>query len=283
MAESDRGSAVLARAIPGSGEAIPVVGLGTWQAFDVAGDAAAAARARDALAAFVERGGRLVDSSPMYGAAEAVVGRLAADLRVASALFVATKVWTTGRQAGIRQMDASMERLGVARLDLMQVHNLVDVDTHLETLRHWKAAGRIRYLGVTHYSASAHADLERIVARGDVDFVQVNYSLAEPEAERRLLPAAADTRTGVIVNRPFAGGAMLRHASRRRLPEWAGQLGCTGWSQLFLKWIIAHPAVTCVIPASRNPGHVADNLAAAAGPLPDEPTRRRMAELFAAL
>jgi diketogulonate reductase-like aldo/keto reductase len=274
------GDGMLERRIPRTGEALPVVGLGTWQAFDVAGDATRMAQARDALGAFVERGGRLVDSSPMYGASEAVVGRLAAELGGPAPLFVATKVWTSGREAGIRQMEASMDRLGVERLDLMQVHNLLDVATHLGTLAAWKASGRVRYVGVTHYHAGAHADLERLLTRGDVDFVQVNYSLAEPEAERRLLRAAADSRTAVIVNRPFAAGAMMRRVNGRRPPEWAAEIGCTGWAQLFLKWIIAHPAVTCVIPASRNPQHIADNLAAASGPLPDEAMRRRMADDF---
>jgi diketogulonate reductase-like aldo/keto reductase len=270
--------AILERRIPSTGESIPVVGLGTWQAFDVAGDAAATAQARDALAAFTKRGGRVVDTSPMYGSSEAVVGRLAADLGGPGLLFVATKVWTSGRQAGIRQMDASMAKLGVERLDLMQVHNLVDVATHLATLADWKASGRVRHLGITHYHAGAHADLERLVARGDVDVVQVNYSVAEPEAEQRLLRAAADGRTAVIVNRPFAAGAMTRAVQGRRLPGWAAGIGCTSWAQVFLKWIIAHPAVTCVIPASRNAEHVADNVGAASGPLPDEALRRRIDE-----
>jgi diketogulonate reductase-like aldo/keto reductase len=271
------------RRIPGSGEPLPAVGLGTWQAFDVAGDRAQTARARETLAVFVEGGGRVVDSSPMYGSAEAVTGTLAADLGVASRLFLATKVWTSGRQAGVRQMEDSMRKLGVERLDLMQVHNLVDASTHLATLREWKAAGRVRYVGVTHYHAGAHRDLENVIARGGVDFVQVNYSLAEPEAGRRLLAAAADHRVGVIVNRPFAEGAMLRRARGNALPEWAQDIGCASWAQLFLKWILAHPAVTCVIPGTRDPQHAADNLAAGSGPVPDEAMRRRMAGAFATL
>jgi len=271
------------RQIPRTGEALPVVGLGTWQVFDVAGDEVELSAARETLRLFVERGGRMVDSSPMYGASEAVTGQLAAGLGVQSRLFVATKVWTTGRQAGIRQMEDSMRKLGVERLDLMQVHNLVDAPTHLATLREWKAAGRVRYLGVTHYSASAHADLERAVERDGVDFIQVNYSIAEPEADRRLLSAAADARTAVIVNRPFAEGAMFRRVRGRALPEWAAEAGAASWAQFFLKWIVAHPAVTCAIPGTRNPAHVADNMAAAAGPLPDEAMRRKMAAYYRAL
>ena len=273
---------MLERRIPRTGESIPAVGLGTWQVFDVAGDDRAMALARETLRVFVEKGGRVVDSSPMYGSSESVTGRLAAELGAREKLFVATKVWTTGRQAGIRQMEESLRKLGVERLDLMQVHNLTDVQTHLAILGDWKRAGRIRYLGITHYHAGAHAELASLIARGDIDFVQVNYSLAEPEAERRLLHAAAASDTAVIVNRPFAAGAMLRRVTGKPLPAWAAELGCESWAQFFLKWILAHPAVTCVIPATRNPSHMADNLAAAGGPLPDQPLRRRMAEHWAA-
>jgi diketogulonate reductase-like aldo/keto reductase len=277
MPTRSSGGGLLQRPIPASGERLPAVGLGTWQVFDVAGDAALTAAARDTLRAFAEGGGRVVDSSPMYGSSEAVTGQLAAELGVQARLFVATKVWTSGRQAGIRQMEHSMRQLRAERLDLMQVHNLVDAPTHLATLRDWKAAGRIRYLGVTHYSAGAHAELERVIGGGDIDFLQVNYSIAEPEADRRLLRAAADSRTAVIVNRPFAEGAMLRQVRGKPLPAWAAEIGCASWAQLFLKWILAHPAVTCAIPGTRNPGHAADNLAAAADPLPDAAMRRRIA------
>src|SRR6266576_3065631 len=207
--ESPAASVPLARRIPKTGEAIPAVGLGTWQVFDVASDAKEKEQAREALKVFVELGGRMIDSSPMYGSSESVTGELATALGVRPELFVATKVWTSGRQTGIRQMEDSMRKLRVVRLDLMQVHNLVDAPTHLATLREWKAAGRVRYLGVTHYHAGAHAALERIVRSGAVEFVQVNYSLAEPEADRGLLQAAADHRVAVVVNRPFAEGAMF--------------------------------------------------------------------------
>lgn len=273
----------LERRIPKSDEALPAVGLGTWQVFDVAGDARELGQARETLRVFVEGGGRMVDSSPMYGSAEQVTGQLAAELGARPRLFLATKVWTSGRQAGVRQMEESMRRLRVERLDLMQVHNLVDVQTHLATLREWRAAGRIRYLGITHYHAGAHADLEQLVRRGDIDFLQVNYSLAEPEADRRLLGAAAAAGTAVIVNRPFAEGAMFRRVKDRPLPEWAAEAGAASWAQLFLKWILAEPAVTCVIPGTRNPRHVADNLGALMGPLPDAALRRRVASHFNSL
>ncbi len=278
--ESPAANGPLARRVPKTGEAIPAVGLGTWQVFDVASDAKEKAQAQETLKVFVELGGRVIDSSPMYGSSESVTGELAAALGVKAKLFVATKVWTSGKQAGIRQMEDSMRKLRVERLDLMQVHNLVDARTHLATLREWKNAGRVRYLGVTHYHAGAHADLEKIIRPGDIDFVQVNYSLAEPEADRRLLAAAADSRTAVIVNRPFAEGSMFRRVRDKALPAWAQEIGCASWAQFFLKWILGHPAVTCAIPGTRNPKHVADNLGAASGPLPDEAMRRRMSVYF---
>jgi diketogulonate reductase-like aldo/keto reductase len=283
MPGASPGAAALERRIPKSGETLPAVGLGTWQVFDVAGDAQALGQARETLKVFVEGGGRMVDSSPMYGSAEQVTGQLAAELGARPRLFLATKVWTSGRQAGIRQMEESLRRLRVDRLDLMQVHNLVDVATHLATLKEWRTAGRIRYLGITHYHAGAHADLERLVGKGEVDFLQVNYSLAEPEADRRLLGAAAAAGVAVIVNRPFAEGAMFRRVKDRPLPPWAKEAGCASWAQFFLKWILAEPAVTCVIPGTRNPRHVTDNLGALTGPLPDPALRRRMAEHFKSL
>jgi diketogulonate reductase-like aldo/keto reductase len=281
--ESPAANGPLARRVPKTGEPLPAVGLGTWQVFDIASDAKEKAQAQETLKVFVGLGGRVVDSSPMYGSSESVTGELAAALGIEAKLFVATKVWTNGRQAGIRQMEDSMKKLRVERLDLMQVHNLVDAPAHLATLREWKNAGRVRYLGVTHYHAGAHADLEKIIRPGDIDFVQVNYSLAEPEADRRLLAAAVDSRTAVIVNRPFAEGAMFRRVRDKPLPAWAGEIGCASWAQFFLKWILGHPAVTCAIPGTRSPRHVADNLGAASGPLPDEATRRRMASHFNSL
>lgn len=255
------------------------MGLGTWNTFDVGASPAARVTLRQVLGDFVEAGGRVVDSSPMYGTAESVVGDLAAERRLAERLFLATKVWTTGRDAGARQMDESLRRLRVRRLDLMQVHNLVDWRTHLRTLREWKDAGRIRYVGVTHYTASAFGELEGLLRREPLDFVQLNYSLGEREAERRLLPLARERGVAVLVNRPFGGGGLLRRLRGRPLPPWAAELGCENWAQLCLKWILGHHAVTCVIPATAKPEHLAENVKAAVGALPDDATRDRIAAL----
>jgi diketogulonate reductase-like aldo/keto reductase len=271
----------LARAIPSSGETIPAVGLGTWQAFDVA-EPARRGPQREVLGRFVELGGRVVDSSPMYGAAEAAIGDLAADLGVRDRLWLATKVWTTGRAAGVEQMERSLRLLRGKRLDLLQVHNLVDWETHLGTLREWKAAGRIRYLGITHYSAAGHDALERVMRDAPLDVVQLNYSVAEREAERRLLPLARERGIAVLVNRPLAQGAVLARLRGRRLPAWAAEVDCASWAQLFLKWIVAHPAVTCVIPATSQLTHLEDNMAAGVGELPDAATRDRIAALLGA-
>lgn len=277
------GAPLLARAIPVSGESLPVVGVGTWQTFDVGAESAARAPLREVLRTFAAAGGRVIDSSPMYGASEAVTGDLSAELNLAGRLFVATKVWTSGREAGIAQMEASMAKLRAPKIDLMQVHNLVDVATHTRTLRDWKAQGRIRYLGITHYTASAYAEVERVLQGGQYDFLQINYSLGEPESERRLLPLAAEKKVAVIVNRPFAEGAMFRKVRGKPLPAWAAEFGAASWAQYFLKWIVSHPAVTCAIPGTGKPEHMADNLAAARGPLPDAAMRRRMAQHYAAL
>lgn len=268
------------RPIPKSGELLPAVGLGTWKAFDVPPGSADAAALREVLRRFAEGGGRVVDSSPMYGDAEATVGELAAGLGILPKLFVATKVWTSGRDAGIRQMETSMRRLRVEKLDLMQVHNLVDVGVHLQTLRRWKEAGKIRYLGVTHYRADAYPELERLMKSEPLDFVQFNYNIAVRDAEQRLLPACADTRTAVIVNRPFEDTTLFRQVKGKALPPWAAEFDCASWAQFFLKYILSHPAVTCVIPATSKPEHLADNLGAMAGRLPDAAMRRKMAEYW---
>ena len=269
---------MVTRPIPASGEAIPVIGLGTWQVFDVGPGAAERARLQEVLGAFAASGARpMVDTSPMYGNAETVLGDLMAAQDLRSRLFVATKVWTSGREAGIRQMEASMRKLRVERVDLMQVHNLVDVETHLDTLQGWQQDGRVRYVGVTHYTASAHEALAQVIARHKVDFLQVNYSVGEPEAERRLLPLAHDRGVAVIVNRPFGGGGLLRRLASRPLPAWAAELGCETWGQLLLKFVISHPAVTCAIPATSQVAHLWENLKAGDGPLPDEATRARIA------
>jgi diketogulonate reductase-like aldo/keto reductase len=274
---------IMTRKIPSTGEDMPAVGLGTWQVFDAGNDAAARAPLRETLAAFVKAGGRMIDSSPMYGSAESVAGDLVAELGLRDRLFVATKVWTRGREDGIREMERSFERLKVKQMDLMQVHNLLDVDVHTKTLLDWKAKNRIRYLGITHYTASAHAEVERQLNKQKYDFLQINYSLAERDAEKRLLPYCLQNNIAVIANRPFAEGAMFRRVRGKPLPPWAADIGAASWAQFFLKWIVGHPAITCAIPGTGKPEHVADNTAAGFGVLPDEPMRKRMAEYYDAL
>jgi len=274
---------MLSRPIPASGEPLPVIGLGTWQVFDVGADAAARAPLREVLKLFHAGGGRLVDSSPMYGSAESVLGELCAELAIRERLFIATKVWTSGRAEGIGQMQTSFRRLRVSTMDLMQVHNLVDVATHAGTLAEWKGAGRVRYIGITHYTASAYDEVEKWLKAVRWDFLQINYSLAEREAARRLLPLARERGVAVIANRPFAEGALFRRVRGKPLPGWAAELGIASWAQYFLKWILGHPAVTCAIPGTGRPDHMADNLAAGHGSLPDEAMRRRMAEYVDAL
>lgn len=267
---------IMKRRIPRSGELLPVVGLGTWRAFDVGPRAPERAELKEVLRLLVELGGSVVDSSPMYGEAERVVGDLAAELGIRDRLFLATKVWTTGRDAGIRQMENSFRLLRTQRIDLMQVHNLLDLETHMKTLRAWKAEGRIRYHGITHYHEGAHGALERLVKTGEYDFVQLNYSMAEREAEERLLPLCAETGTAVLVNRPFAHADLFGRVRGKPLPAWCAEFDCTSWAQFFLKYILAHPAVTCVIPGTRRVAHLRDNLAAGTGRLPDAAMRRRM-------
>ena len=270
---------MLTRPIPVSGEEIPVIGLGTWQTFDVGPNARERATLQEVLDALAASGGRpMVDTSPMYGNAETVLGDLMAARALHPSLFVATKVWTSGREAGIRQMESSLQKLRTERVDLMQVHNLVDVEAHLDTLQGWQRDGRVRYVGVTHYTASAHDALARVISSHNVDFVQLNYSVGEPEAERRLLPLCQGRGIAVIVNRPFGGGGLVRRLSSRPLPDWAAEIGCTSWGQLLLKWVVAHPAVTCVIPATSKPAHLQEDLAAGDGPLPDEDLRARIAD-----
>ena len=270
------------RPIPGTGEMLPVIGLGTWQSFDVGGGAERAPL-REVLGLLAQGGGKLVDSSPMYGASESVAGDVVHDLRLRDKLFIATKVWTSGRAEGERQMETSRKRLRVERLDLMQIHNLVDAATHTRTLQAMKAQGKVRYIGITHYTASAYAEVERWVRTGQYDFLQINYSLGEREAEQRILGLAQDNRLAVIVNRPFALGALHRAVKGKPLPPVAAEIGAASCGQYFLKWILGHPAVTCVIPATARPEHMQDNVAAGAGPLPDDATRKRMVADFAAL
>jgi diketogulonate reductase-like aldo/keto reductase len=268
------------KTIPASGKTLPVIGLGTWQTFDVGGGAAERAKLREVLKLL---DGNVVDSSPMYGSSEAVAGDLIAELGVRDKLFVATKVWTTGRAEGQRQIETSFERLRVQVMDLLQIHNLVDVATHTRTLIDLKNQKRVRHIGITHYTASAYLDVERWLSTGPYDFLQINYSLAEREAETRLLGLAKDKGVAVIANRPFAEGALFRQTKGKPLPPWAAELGIASWAQYFLKWIVSHPAVTCAIPGTGRPEHMQDNLAAGRGPVPDAAQRKRMAEYVASL
>lgn len=269
---------MITREIPATGERLPVVGLGTWQTFDVGAGRSERAPLEAVLREFVALGGKLVDSSPMYGRAEQVVGDLAATLGLRPQLFVATKVWTSGKAAGITQMHESLRKLKVEQLDLMQVHNLVDVHTHLDTLAGWKREGRVRYVGVTHYTASAHDEVASVIETFPVDFVQINYSVGERHAEKRLLPLTRERGIAVITNRPFAEGALLRRLRAKPVPGFAKELASTSWPQLLLKFVVSHPAVTCAIPATSNVAHLRDNMAAGEGPLPDEEMRTRIAE-----
>jgi aryl-alcohol dehydrogenase-like predicted oxidoreductase len=271
------------RAIPRTGEALPVVGVGTWQTFDVGAQASERAELREVLRLLAEHGGRVIDSSPMYGEAERVVGDLTAELRSRDRFFFATKVWTRGREAGIRQMEQSFRLMRTERMDLLQVHNLLDLDTHLPTLREWRAAGRIRYLGITHYHSGAYRDLERLVRTKQFDFVQFNLSMAEREAEGRLLPACAASGTAVIINRPFAEASLFGRVKGKSLPPWAREIDCASWAQFFLKWILGHPEVTCVIPGTRRVEHMKDNVQAGSGRLPDAVLRKRMLEYIEGL
>jgi aryl-alcohol dehydrogenase-like predicted oxidoreductase len=268
---------MLTRRIPSSGIELPAVGLGTWRGFDVGAAAADRARLREVLQVLFDAGGTLVDSSPMYGAAEAVVGDLLTAMELHDRAFVATKVWTQGGASGVAQMQRSLQCLHRPRIELVQIHNLVDWRTHLATLRAWKAEGRIGHLGITHYTASAHRDLEAVMRAEPLDFVQLNYSIDDRAAEDRLLPLAAERGIAVLVNRPLGGGGLAgSRAARRKLPGWARDLDCTSWTEALLKFVLAHPAVTCVIPGTGNPAHMAANVRAGSGELPDAALRARM-------
>jgi diketogulonate reductase-like aldo/keto reductase len=268
---------IIKRPIPSTGEPLPVIGLGTYQAFDVGNDGAREPL-KQVLNELVTKRGSLIDSSPMYGRAEAVVGDLTAELNLRPSLFLATKVWTSGKDAGIRQMEESFRLMRTQTMDLMQIHNLVDWRTHTATLKDWKQKGRVRYVGITHYHSGAYDDLERLIKTREYDFVQLNYSIAEREAERSILPLAQEMGVAVIANRPFAQSSLFSRVRGKAVPAWAAEFDCTSWAQFFLKYIVSHPALTCAIPATNKPDHMKDNISAAYGRLPDAQTRRRMAE-----
>jgi diketogulonate reductase-like aldo/keto reductase len=274
---------LITRAIPRSGERLPAIGLGTYQVFDLPQTQLAGTELQTVLKRFVELGGTVVDSSPMYGHAEATTGILSSALNVRKSLFFATKVWTSGRDAGIRQMEDSFRLMQTGTIDLMQVHNLLDLKAHLPVLREWKKNGRIRYLGITHYHAGAHAEVEKLVKTGNFDFVQINYSMDEPEAEARLLPACADSGTATLINRPFSQAGLFGRVRGKPLPPWCADMDCSSWAQFFLKWIISNPAVTCAIPGTGRVAHIEDNMAACTGRLPDAALRKKMTAYFSAL
>ena len=277
---SHAASPLIKRNIPRTGEALPVIGLGTYIVLDVPPNAPELGELKDVLTTFAAAGAKLIDSSPMYGRAEAVVGELLSATKLRNEMFLATKVWTSGRDSGVRQMRDSLRLMRTQTIDLMQVHNLLDLATHTKTLNEWKAAGTLKYMGITHYHAGAYPELEKLLKTRVYDFVQFNYSLAEREAEQRLLGVAAETGTAVIINRPFAQGELFPKVKGRALPAWAAEFDCTSWAQFFLKYIVAHPAVTCAIPGTGKVSHMTDNLKAGAGRLPDERMRKRMVELI---
>ena len=276
-------SAMLTRTIPSSGEKLPVIGVGTWRAFDADLNGDSRRQLEEVLSTFVKLGGRVIDSSPMYGRAEEVIGQLTSALGIRDKLFLATKVWTQGKQNGIQSIERSMTLLRSSRIDLIQVHNLVDVNTQLATLREWKQQGRIRYTGITHYESGAFSEIEKLLRSQKFDFLQINYSLMEPEAEERILQLAQERGIAVIANRPFGAGDLFSKVRSKPLPDWAAEFDCGSWAQFFLKWIVANPAVTCAIPATDKARHLEDNMRGGIGRLPDAQMRRRMKEFISSL
>lgn len=268
--------------IPASGEKLPVIGLGTYSVFDVESTAAEIAGKREILRLLASRGGSVVDTSPMYNRSERVIGDAIRAGTSRNDLFLATKVWTNGRDSGIEQMRRSAELMETDVIDLMQVHNLRDTAIHMETIRKWQDEGRVRYSGLTHYTASAHGTLEREMQRHKPDFIQINYSLGELEAEQRILPLAREMGIAVLINRPFQAGRLFRAVAGRPLPAFAREFA-DSWGQFFLKFIVSHPAVTCAIPATSKRRHMTDNLGAGFGELPDNAARQRMLEFFGRL
>ncbi|MEA3140429.1 MAG: hypothetical protein QOK23_2598 [Gammaproteobacteria bacterium] len=264
------------RLIPSTREELPVIGCGTYRTFDVGAAPEERAPLLAVLKALFAAGGSVIDSSPMYGTAERVVGDLLAQLQNRSRAFLATKVWTSGKQAGLDQINRSFGLLQDRLIDLIQVHNLLDWKVQLSTLRNLKSAGRIRYVGITHYSASAFAEVESVLRSETLDFLQINYAMNDTAVERRILPLAADRGVAVIVNQPFGGGGLLRELRNRPLPSWAQEIDCQSWAQVLLKFVLSHPAVTCAIPGTGRPEHMLDNIGAGFGRMPDTALRVRM-------
>lgn len=262
--------------IPQSGELLPVIGMGSARTFDVGDDPSARARLAEVLQAFFDHGGSVIDSSPMYGSAEQVIGDLLKTTKNKESLFAATKVWIDGKQAGIDQMRRSMKRMGVPVFDLLQIHNLRDWQVHLETLRDWKAQGKVRYIGITTSHGRFHDELELILEKQQFDFVQFSYNIDNRVVEKRLLPLAADRGIATLINRPYEKGELFRKVRGKKLPDWAAEFDCDSWGQFFLKFVVSHPAVTCAIPATTKVNHMIDNMSAGFGRLPDAETRERM-------
>jgi diketogulonate reductase-like aldo/keto reductase len=269
--------------IPSTGEHLPVVGLGTWITFNVGDDPELREECAAVMRAFFREGGRIIDSSPMYGSAQPVIGYGLRQLGFPPALFSADKVWISSGSRGPEQIEASRAHWGVPRFDLLQVHNLLGWEEHLPTLFAMKAAGRLRYVGITTSEGRRHDEVEKLMASRPLDFVQVTYNALDREVEQRILPLARERGIAVIANRPFREGALIRAVGRHRLPPWAGEIGARNWAQFLLKFIVSHPAVTCAIPATSQVAHLLENMGAATGPLPDEPMRRRMAAHVAGL
>ncbi len=271
---------IMKKVIPSTGEKIGIVGVGTWQTFDVGNSSTAREPLKQVLKILVEKGGSVIDSSPMYGSSEQVVGDLTNELGVHDSIFYATKVWTSGKESGIRQMQSSMQKMRANPMDLMQVHNLQDWKTHLKTLYDWKEKGVVRYIGITHYVDGAHSDMERIIKSENIDFIQMNYSIMDRNAEKSLLPTALDNGVAVLTNRPYFGGSLFGKTRGKELPGWAVDFDCKSWGQFFLKYLLSNPAVTCVIPGTSKPHHMEDNMGAGLGRLPDDAERQKMRDFL---
>ena len=275
-------TAMWTKTVPTSGEQMPVIGLGTYSVFDVESTPDQIATRKDIVDKLLAAGGNLLDTSPMYNRSEKVIGDVIGAGVARDDLFLATKVWIDGQDAGIEQMQRSAELMNTETIDLMQVHNLRDTALHMATIREWQQEGRIRYSGLTHYTKGAHGDLAREMQKFKPDFIQINYSLGEREAEDRVLPLAEDLGIAVLINRPYQAGRLFRAVAGRELPDFAADYA-SSWGQFFLKFIISHPAVTCAIPATSTPHHMIDNLGAGFGEMPDAAVRKRMADYFADL
>ena len=269
------------RIIPSTGELLPVIGLGTSRVFDTNLSEKSLNPRKEIVKALLDHGGSLIDTSPMYGRAEEVTGKIAQDLKINDRLFLATKVWIEGKEAGEIQMNASSKKLNKAVIDLMQIHNLLDWKTHIKTLYEWKEQGKINYIGISHFRSNAFSQIEKIITKERIDFAQFNYSLEEREAEKRLLPLCREKGVATLINRPFMRGKLFKAVARKKLPSWAYEYNVNTWAQFFIKFILANQAVTTVIPATSNPAHMIDNLIGGIGPIPEVGLQKKMVEVVA--